>query len=396
VIAGSNKIEAHHRIKVSEEAIDTAIKMTQKFTSNHPSLSRCQPERTINLINLIDMAMATYRNDCHETIVPDVRNKLKSLFTERKKAQDYRAETQALLDDELARLKEEADGKRAKMSERENELKANIRKAETISQNLSSQYDMFTTEINAPFILKPDYVLREFSEKSNIPMDKLNQDERAKILSLPARLRGHIFDQDHVVDALCDSIISASAGLKSDTKPIASYLFAGSSGVGKTEIVKALSIELQGSTNAMVRVDCSEFQEKHSIAKLIGAPPGYEGFSEEAGFLTTAVRRNPHSIILFDEIEKAHPNIFDLLLQVLDDARLTSSYGITAHFNETIVLLTTNIGQEHFLNFNLTHEEAEKALVRDLEKSFRPEFLNRLDGDMIVTYDMDNRKIVVQ
>ena len=227
-----------------------------------------------------------------------------------------------------------------------------------------------------------DEIARIVSKWTGIPVAKLTESERSKTLHLDEVLHKRVVGQDEAVEKVTDAIIRSKAGIKDPTKPIGSFLFLGPTGVGKTELAKALAESLFDDESNMVRIDMSEYMEKHSVARLIGAPPGYVGY-DEGGQLTEAVRRKPYSVVLFDEVEKAHPDVFNVLLQVLDDGRITDSQGRTVDFKNTIIILTSNIGSQYLLegideNGNI-REEARDAVMGDLRAHFRPEFLNRLD-----------------
>ena len=213
-------------------------------------------------------------------------------------------------------------------------------------------------------------------------MAKLTESERSKTLHMDETLHRRVIGQDEAVTKVTEAIIRSKAGIKDPTKPIGSFLFLGPTGVGKTELAKALAESLFDDENSMVRIDMSEYMEKHSVSRLIGAPPGYVGY-DEGGQLTEAVRRKPYSVVLFDEVEKAHPDVFNVLLQVLDDGRITDSTGKTVDFKNTILIMTSNIGSQYLLdgideNSNIT-EDAGNMAMNDLRAHFRPEFLNRLD-----------------
>jgi ATP-dependent Clp protease ATP-binding subunit ClpB len=211
---------------------------------------------------------------------------------------------------------------------------------------------------------------------------KLNESERNKTLHLDQELHKRVMGQDEGVTKVSEAIIRSKAGIKDPDKPIGSFLFLGPTGVGKTELAKTLAASLFDDENNMVRLDMSEYMEKHSVSRLIGAPPGYVGY-DEGGQLTEAVRRKPYSVVLFDEVEKAHPDVFNVLLQVLDDGRITDSQGRTVDFKNTIIIMTSNIGSAHLLEGideqGNIRSEAEEAVMAELRASFRPEFLNRLD-----------------
>ncbi|HCC00598.1 MAG TPA: type VI secretion system ATPase TssH, partial [Ruminococcaceae bacterium] len=217
---------------------------------------------------------------------------------------------------------------------------------------------------------------------TGIPVTRLVEGERQKLMHLDDTLHKRVIGQNQAVEAVCDAVIRARSGLKDPTKPIGSFLFLGPTGVGKTELAKALSESLFDTENNVVRIDMSEYMEKFAVARLIGAPPGYVGY-EEGGQLTEAVRRKPYCVILFDEIEKAHPDVFNILLQLLDDGRLTDSQGHTVDFKNTVVIMTSNLGSQYLLDGvhddGSIAKEAEDAVQRELRQHFKPEFLNRID-----------------
>ena len=220
------------------------------------------------------------------------------------------------------------------------------------------------------------------SRWTGIPVSKLNEGEREKVLHLGDTLHKRVIGQNEAVEKVVDAIIRSRAGIKDPTKPIGSFLFLGPTGVGKTELAKALAEALFDDENNIVRIDMSEYMEKFSVSRLIGAPPGYVGY-DEGGQLTEAVRRHPYSVVLFDEVEKAHPDVFNVLLQVLDDGRITDSQGRTVDFKNTILIMTSNIGSQFLLDgiddSGLITKEAHEAVESELRARFRPEFLNRLD-----------------
>ena len=229
-------------------------------------------------------------------------------------------------------------------------------------------------------------IARIISRWTGIPVAKLTESERNKTLHLDEELHKRVIGQEEGVLKVTEAIIRSKAGIKDPEKPIGSFLFLGPTGVGKTELAKALAASLFDDESSMVRIDMSEYMEKHSVSRLIGAPPGYVGY-EEGGQLTEAVRRKPYSVVLFDEIEKAHPDVFNVLLQVLDDGRITDSQGRTVDFKNTILIMTSNIGSAYLLegideNGEITMQ-AEKLVMNDLRAHFRPEFLNRLDETIL-------------
>jgi ATP-dependent Clp protease ATP-binding subunit ClpB len=442
------RLETHHKIKISETAIATAIDLTNKYRVRDLGLSRAQPERAITLL---DRALTSYRQDAHakdpkltaleerignifkavqgegyaaelegksqeelesllqvlEAEALEIKNDWDSRQTEIKKVYKDLATAEENIrsfEDALeAQLEEEAEArKRAEEAEEEapiserrrsfdvaatlqkggfesekvEQMRARIRQYKDGAEKAKIKFEELTADINSALELEETHVLSEFSRISGVPTDKLTQDERLKLMNLDTSLGNRVFGQPEAVTKLSDQVIVSRAGLQDKSKPQAAFMFLGPSGVGKTEITKALADQLEMS---LLRFDMSEYMEKHAVAKLIGAPPGYEGY-EAGGILTNSVRRNPRQIILLDEIEKAHPDVFDVLLQVLDDARLTDNRGLTVNFNEAIIILTSNEGTPHFLNEDISFDESKDLAMEDLEQKFRPEFLNRFNG----------------
>jgi ATP-dependent Clp protease ATP-binding subunit ClpB len=231
---------------------------------------------------------------------------------------------------------------------------------------------------------------------TGIPVARLVESEREKLLRLPEILHRRVVGQDEAVNAVSEAVLRARAGLRDERKPIGSFIFLGPTGVGKTELAKALSEALFDSEKNMVRIDMSEYMEKHSVSRLVGAPPGYVGY-EEGGQLTEAVRRRPYSVILFDEIEKAHPDVFNVLLQLLDDGRLTDNQGRTVNFKNTIIIMTSNIGSpyliENIADDGTISDELKETTIEEMKKHFRPEFINRID-DIVVFSPLTEEDIV--
>jgi ATP-dependent Clp protease ATP-binding subunit ClpB len=220
---------------------------------------------------------------------------------------------------------------------------------------------------------------------SGIPVTRLLEGEKQKLLRLPEHLHRRVIGQDEAVDLVSDAILRARAGIKDPRRPIGSFIFLGPTGVGKTELAKTLAEQLFDSEQNLVRIDMSEYMEKHAVARLIGAPPGYVGY-DEGGQLTEAIRRKPYSVVLFDEIEKAHPDVFNVLLQVLDDGRITDAQGHTVDFKNTIVIMTSNVGSRYLVesvNGEVIPESVRESVFAELRQSFRPEFLNRVDDTIL-------------
>jgi len=257
-------------------------------------------------------------------------------------------------------------------------IKTRISKLEELVKASTESYKKKVAEIYAGLSIDSSNVLKSFSALSGIPVDTLTEDERKKLRNLEETLSNRVIGQHEPTFEVAKAVKRARLGLKMPNKPSGTFMFLGPSGVGKTELAKGLSEALQVP---LLRFDMSEYMEKHAIAKLIGAPPGYEGY-EHGGILTNAARRNPYSVVLFDEIEKAHVDVFNLMLQVLDDARLTDSRGLTASFKDAIIIMTTNIGTPHFLDENLSYEDSKALALADLREQYKPEFLGRFGGNI--------------
>ena len=248
-------------------------------------------------------------------------------------------------------------------------------------------------------ILKEEVTAEEIAEIvarwTGVPVTKLIEGEREKLLRLQNILHERVIGQNEAVDAVTEAILRARAGIKDPHRPIGSFLFLGPTGVGKTELAKTLAESLFDSENNVVRIDMSEYMEKHSVARLLGAPPGYVGY-EEGGQLTEAVRRKPYAVILFDEIEKAHPDVFNVLLQLMDDGRLTDSQGRTVDFKNVVVIMTSNVGSRYLQDRLLDDEipeSARESVMADLRDHFRPEFLNRID-DVVLFKPLSSRRLL--
>ncbi|MEM7283177.1 MAG: AAA family ATPase [Pseudomonadota bacterium] len=438
------RLNAHHKIRIEAEAIETAIEVTSKYRIRDLGLSRAQPERTLTLL---DRALTSYRLDAHaqdprldglqeqlataqengtdevDALHKQVSNmrqawqtrqtEIKRIFSELREGEDaIRA-----LENELEEQLEEEAERNANLEESEEkepksfvsfaartsaagydteatiEIKQQISKFQKEVDRNKNDFEALTGEINDMLALSKEHVLSEFSSISGIPVSKLTQDERAKLQSLDENLSARVFGQPEAISKLANQVRVARAGLQSPNRPQASFMFLGPSGVGKTELAKALTAELFDDERALLRFDMSEYMEKHAVAKLIGAPPGYEGY-EAGGILTNEMRRNPRRIILFDEIEKAHTDIFNVFLQILDDARLTDNRGLTVSFRDAIILMTTNIGTPHFLTEE-NFEVAKSLAMEDLDEKYRPEFLARFNGKRnIVCFETLNLDVI--
>ena len=402
------KFEIHHGIRIHDEAIVSAAKLSDRYIQD-----RYLPDKAIDLI---DEAGAMIRSeiDSLPTELDVVRRKVFQLETEKGALEKENDEnSQKRLEDlkkELAELKEKNDEMTAKY-EKEKEhimeirtLKARLDEARGELEKSEREYDYNrVAEIQYSLIpeiqiqieekerelrdnyegalLKEEVTEEEISEVlskwTGIPVARLIEGEREKLLRLDEELQKRVVDQDSAVEAVSSAILRARAGLKDENKPIGSFIFLGPTGVGKTELAKTLARTLFDSEDAMIRIDMSEYMEKHAVSRLVGAPPGYVGY-EQGGQLTEAVRRKPYSVILFDEIEKAHEDVFNMFLQILDDGRLTDNKGKTVDFKNTIIIMTSNIGSQFLLD-NPEDENSKKLVMESLKGKFKPEFLNRVD-----------------
>ncbi|MBD5444013.1 MAG: ATP-dependent chaperone ClpB [Lachnospiraceae bacterium] len=410
------RYEVYHGVKIMDNALVSAAVLSHRYISD-----RFLPDKAIDLV---DEACALIKTelDSMPTELDELRRKVMQLEIEETalKKEDDRLSHERLenLQRELAELKADLDNRMAQWENEKNSVEKLSKIREEIDDvngqiqiaQREGDYEKAAElsygklpslkqqlEIEEEKVKKQDFSLvhesvseeeiaKIISRWSGIPVSKLTESERNKTLHLDDELHKRVIGQEEGVTKVTEAIIRSKAGIKDPTKPIGSFLFLGPTGVGKTELAKALAASLFDDENNMVRIDMSEYMEKYSVSRLIGAPPGYVGY-EEGGQLTEAVRRKPYSVVLFDEIEKAHPDVFNVLLQVLDDGRITDSQGRTVDFKNTILIMTSNIGAEYLLegidgNGNIG-EEAEKLVMNDLRNHFRPEFLNRLDETIL-------------
>ncbi len=364
------RYEAHHKIKINDAALVAAAKLSQRYIAD-----RFLPDKAIDLI---DEAASKLRIDM-ESKPPEIKeldSKIKNLQDEEEAASqrgDY--QRSAELRSERLQLQPERDAKEAEW-----------RKEKKIDS-----------------VVDEETIAELVSKWTGVPVSRMLEGEAEKLVHMEERLHERIVDQEEAVSAISEAIRRGRAGLKDPKRPIGSFIFLGPTGVGKTELAKALAQFLFDDEDAMIRLDMSEFQEKHTVSRLIGAPPGYIGY-EEAGQLTEAVRRRPFRVILFDEVEKAHPDVFNILLQILEDGRLTDGHGRTVDFKNTVVIMTSNLGTQEFQRqaIGFTHQEkGEQQRLRNtvetsLKQTFRPEFLNRIDDIIIFNplTEEDLKKIV--
>ncbi len=357
------RYEQHHKLKISDEALEAAAKLSDRYISD-----RFLPDKAIDLI---DEAGSRVRL-LNSQLPPE--------------AKELDRELRKVLKDKDDAVRSQDFDKAGELRDREMEIKAEIR---TIAQ--TKKADTTAGESDLPVVTEED-IAHIVASWTGVPVNKLTETESEKLLHMEDTLHGRLIGQDEAVRAVSRAIRRARVGLKNPNRPIASFIFSGPTGVGKTELTKALAAYFFGSEDAMVRLDMSEFMERHTVSKLIGSPPGYVGYNE-GGQLTEAVRRRPYTVVLFDEIEKAHPDVFNLLLQILEDGRLTDAKGRTVDFKNTLIIMTSNIGSKVIekggggLGFEFSGQDESSSqynrirnlVNEELKNYFKPEFLNRLD-----------------
>lgn len=367
-----DKYEAHHKVVITDDAIESAAKLSHRYISD-----RFLPDKAIDLIDEAASRVRLKASTAPQGL-KELENKIKEMKNEKRaainnqnyeKAASFRDEEKRL-EDELARQKEEWFAKNN-------------------SKDSSIGYEEIAEVI---------------SQWTGIPVKKLQGEESERLLNMEEILHKRVIGQEQAVTAIAKAIRRSRVGLKDPKKPIGSFIFLGPTGVGKTELSKALAESMFGDENSMIRIDMSEYMEKHSVSKLVGSPPGYVGF-DDGGQLTEKVRRKPYSVVLFDEIEKAHPDVFNILLQILDDGRLTDSKGRTVDFKNTVIIMTSNVGastikKQKSLGFMASSTNEEKTeydkmkenVINQLKETFRPEFLNRID-EIIVFHSLSKENI---
>ncbi|MGN0483364.1 MAG: ATP-dependent chaperone ClpB [Lachnospiraceae bacterium] len=406
------RYEVFHGVKITDGALVSAATLSNRYISD-----RFLPDKAIDLVDEA-CALIKTEQDSMPTELDELRRRVMQMEIEeaalKKEDDNLSKDRLETLQKELADLRTEFQTRKAQWDNEKNSLdkvhklreelenaKKEMQRAQQESDyekageiqygkipQLKKQLEIEeenTKDKNLTLVresVTEDEISRIISKWTGIPVAKLSESERNKTLHLDEELHKRVVGQDEAVKKVTESIIRSKAGIKDPSKPIGSFLFLGPTGVGKTELAKTLAASLFDDENNIVRLDMTEYMEKYSVSRLIGAPPGYVGY-EEGGQLTEAVRRKPYSVVLFDEVEKAHPDVFNILLQVLDDGRITDSQGRTVDFKNTIIILTSNLGSEHLLegideNGNI-NPECEEAVMNELRGNFRPEFLNRLD-----------------
>ena len=345
ILKGLKKVyEEHHKVKIEDEAIEAAAKLSARYITD-----RFLPDKAIDLLDeaAARVRLSATKQEKDETKLRELEEKIKELET---KIDELTIRSQ---------YKEAAD------------LKKELFKLKNEYEALKSGKPVVTAEKIAEVV----------ESWSGVPVSRIVESEKEKLLKLEEIIHQRLVDQEEAVKVVADAIRKARAGIKDPNRPVGTFLFLGPTGVGKTELAKTLAEVLFGSENALIRIDMTEYMEKHAVSKLIGAPPGYVGY-EEGGQLTEAVRRRPYSVILLDEIEKAHPDVFNILLQIMDDGRLTDSKGNVVDFKNTIIIMTSNIASDLILNYvkeGKSFDEIEERVREELKHYFRPEFINRID-----------------
>ncbi len=416
------RYENHHKVRIKDDAIIAAVELSQRYISD-----RFLPDKAIDLIDEAAAKLRLEMNSVPEEI-DEIQRKIKHLEIEREaikreknktrlnKINEEIANLQEVLNDFMAkwkaekevidkiqRFKQEVENFKieAERAEREGDLgkvaelrygkikeaEAGIEKYKQELQNMQANSSLIKEEV------EPEDIAELVARWTGIPVSKMLESEREKLLHLEKQLHKRVVGQEEAITAISDAVRRSRAGMQDPKRPIGSFIFLGTTGVGKTELAKALAEFLFDDEQMMTRIDMSEYQERHSVSRLIGAPPGYVGY-DEGGQLTEAVRRKPYSVILLDEIEKAHPDVFNILLQVLDDGRLTDNKGRVVNFKNTIIIMTSNTGshiiQESFENINTENkndiiEDTKQKVFDLLKKTIRPEFLNRIDETIMFT-----------
>ena len=412
-----DRFEVYHGVNIKDKALIAAATLSNRYITN-----RFLPDKAIDLV---DEACATVKVQMESVPVEldTLTRKIMQLEVEKhaltKEKDDFSNHRKEELDEEINKLKEkEAKLRNDWESEKEINNKISKKKEEIEKRKRELEYAEDNYDLEEAAKLKHGVIpelekeLKELqaqnkneilsdtideesiaaiiSKWTNIPISKLVNEEKDKLLNLENNMKKRVMGQDNAIKLVSDAIIRARSGIKDPNRPIGSFIFLGPTGVGKTEVARTLAYELFDDERHMIRIDMSEYMESHSVARLIGSPPGYVGY-DDGGQLTEAVRRNPYSIVLFDEIEKAHKDVFNILLQILDDGRITDSQGRCVDFKNTIIIMTSNLGSEYILEKDI---DSKNLVMNELKQTFKPEFLNRIDE--IIIFDSLNKDVIYQ
>ncbi|HUI90735.1 MAG TPA: ATP-dependent chaperone ClpB [Chitinivibrionales bacterium] len=418
------RYEVHHGVKIRDAALVAAAVLSDRYISD-----RFLPDKAIDLVDEAAASLRTEMDSSPRELDEASRRQmqLEIEITGLKKENDASSKERLhKLSAELAEVKEKVrqlrlrwDGEKQQIASLQ-QLRQKLEQAKYELDKAQRNYDLNTAaqirhgtipqlerqigeaekalkDRNGNRLLKEEVdeedIAAIVARWTHIPVSKLVEGEKEKVLTLARHLHERVIGQNEAVDAVADAVLRGRAGLKDPSRPIGSFIFLGPTGVGKTELARSLAFNLFDDEHAMIRIDMSEYMEKHTVSRLIGAPPGYVGY-DEGGQLTEAVRRRPYSVILFDEIEKGHPDVFNVLLQILDDGRVTDSHGHTVNFKNTIIIMTSNIGSQHIVDSaGKDYEEIKKTVLAEMKNYFRPEFLNRVD-EIVVFHGLSQEDIV--
>ncbi len=397
-----SRFEVFHSVNIKDKALVAAATLSDRYITD-----RFLPDKAIDLVDeacstiKVQMdsvpteldtltrkimqleielqALKKEKDELSKKRVEEIHEKLKGMKEEEKNLRNKWEEEKSILS-KINAKKEEIEKRTFELEQAENDynLEVAARLRHGVIPTLNKELEELRSETDSQILsdeVTEEDIAQVVSKWTNVPVSKLVGGEREKLLNLEENLKRRVKGQDEALKLVSEAIIRARAGIKDPNRPIGSFMFLGPTGVGKTEVARSLAEELFDDERHMVRIDMSEYMEAHSVARLVGAPPGYVGY-DEGGQLTEAVRRNPYSIVLFDEIEKAHRDVFNILLQILDDGRITDSQGRTVDFKNTIIIMTSNLGSEYILN---NEKDSEELVMKELKLNFRPEFINRID-----------------
>jgi len=370
-----HKYEEHHGVTITDDAVEACVKLSGRYISD-----RFLPDKAIDLMDEAASGVRLFDHDKNEKIIEE-------------------------LDEKLAEIEEKKiDALRQSMFEEIKELDKEQKKVERAKKAKLKKLDSEKNSVKKEYTVTDETIATVVGEWTKIPVSKLNETESARLLSLEKELKKRVVGQEEAVSAVSRAVKRGRVGLKEKNRPIGSFLFLGPTGVGKTELSKALSETLFGTENSLIRIDMSEYMEKHTVSKMIGSPPGYVGF-DDGGQLSEKIRRNPYSVVLFDEIEKAHPDVFNILLQVLDDGHITDSSGRKVSFKNCVIIMTSNAGASRIVdpkklgfaaveNEKVDYEKMKSGVMEEIKNVFKPEFINRIDE--IVVFRMLNEEDMKQ